>query len=255
MAKHACAVYFDKTGKRHLIRADELSFPLKLEEARSHQLLDLQEEFRMSVRGGKTPHFFALAVSARKLSDERNESDPAHNHRVDKLLHILSQLPPDATIELGTTDWNQPEDEQWSPFADIKNYVWGKEVTRAFGEDGKCRHDLFGMPPGLNLTGRFPWVAIEVIHHHYPNAKTLTGLIEMTRLLPLVVLFDLVEAPDYFMKVEPQARRIRTIFYLYRGRAWRNVGDLGSEITAVQLRATMKTMLERRTRAKRSGDT
>lgn len=246
MAKHACAVYFDKSGQRHVIQAKELSSPAKLEEARAHQLLDAEEEFRMSVRGGQTPHFFALATTARKLSDERKEADPAHNLRVDELLRLLIDLPRDEEVELGTTDWKQRQpSERWAPFVDIKNYIWGKEVTRALGEDAKCRHDLFGMPEGLNLTGRFPWVAIEVIHHHYPNAKTLEGLLAMTRLLPLVVLFDLVDKPNYFMKIEPEARRIRTIFYLYRGRAWRNADDLGEEITAEQLRATMKTMLER----------
>lgn len=246
MAKHACAVYFDKAGQRHVILAEELASPAKLEEARSHQLLDAEEEFRMSVRGGQTPHFFALATEARKFSDERKEADPAHNQRVDALLQLLKTLPTDANVELGTTDWKQPPSDQWSPFADIKGYVWGKEVTRALGGDIKCRHDLFGMPQGLNLTGRFPWVAIEVIHHHYPNSKTLEGLLTMTRLLPLVVLFDLVGKPNYFMKISPTMRQIRAIFYLYRGRVWRNTDDLGDKITAEELEAIMKTMLERK---------
>jgi hypothetical protein len=141
MAKHLSAVYHDQHQQRHEIKYEELSDPRKLQEARGHKLFDASEEFRMSVRGGQSPHFFALSTGGRLLTDAREEADPAHNERIEHLVNELNAFEANQTIELGTYAWNKETKEQeWAPFAEVCGYRWRGEVTRALSATTRCRH-------------------------------------------------------------------------------------------------------------------
>lgn len=247
MAKHPVAVYRDANGDEHKIRYEELRFARKLEEARANTLFNETWDFRLSARGGESPHFFALSAGGRRWTDDRRENDPAHNERIAYLIKKLSEFSPGTSVELGTNTWNEPGEHKgsWAPFAEIKDYIWRPEVTRTLSAETRCRHDVFGAKVNdLNLTGRHPWVAIEVIHHHYPTDETLEGLFQISRLLPLVVMFDLVQRKNYFMHIDAEHRRIRAIYYIYNGALWENDRNLGHDVTSTRFEAMVKRKLE-----------
>lgn len=235
MAKHKVALYRDgKQVKR--IRFEHLTSSRTLELARSHKLFNPTWEFRLSVRGGTSPHFFSLASRGRRSTDRQRETKSGHHDdRITYLLDELKGIPKKRSIEIGTNAWKDlPKgDDPWVAIAEIKNYNWQREVTRALSATSRCRHDLFGVrAQDLNLTGRHPWVAIEVIHEHYPNETTLSGLLALSAAMPLIVLFDLATTGNYFMKVDPDLRRIRARFYIYNGCLWENDTNHGSYVSA-----------------------
>jgi hypothetical protein len=247
MAKHPVAVYCDAHGGEHRIAYEELRLAHKLQEARGNTLFNDTWDFRLSVRGGASPHFFALASGGRRWTDDRREDDPAHDKRIEDLIKKLTGFSTKTIVELGTYTWNERGDDKgkWAPFAEIKDYVWRDEVTRTLSSDTRCRHDVFGArADDLNLTGRHPWLAIEIIHHHYPTEETLTGLLRISALLPLVVMFDMVKRENYFFQVDVERRRIRAIFYIYNGSIWENDTNHGSEVTAAKFEAMVRGKLE-----------
>jgi hypothetical protein len=240
MAKHKVALYRDGKQVRR-IRYEHLTSPKALELARSHKLFNPTWEFRLFVRGGASPHFFSLATRGRRSTDRQREAKSGHHDdRITYLLGELKGIPMKRTIEVGTNAWKDlPEGEDpWVAIAEIKSYDWQKEVTRALSGASRCRHDLFGSrAQDLNLTGRHPWIAIEVIHEHYPNEATFSGLLTLSVSMPLVVLFDLATAGNYFLKVDSNLRRIRARFYIYNGCLWENDTNHGNQVSAEAFKA------------------
>ncbi|HEX8290557.1 MAG TPA: hypothetical protein VF570_02300, partial [Pyrinomonadaceae bacterium] len=165
-----------------------------------------------------SPHFYSLSGNARSIVRIK-ESDPAHDRRVADLLRVLSS---GANFRIGFYDWDG-EETQFVSFTQTRNYSWGKEVTRALTAGVRCRHDLFGAPNDLTLTARFPWVAVEVVKHHYPDNKTFSAFLSLTKELPCVILFDFIDVPNYFLKVNETSGEIRVIYYIYDGAVWKNI--------------------------------
>jgi hypothetical protein len=247
MVKHVEASYYEN-GVKHSILARDLGKPDVLDLARSKALVDPGDELTLFVRGGKTPHFYTTS-KARALT-EKPEVSAAHNKRIAKLLKKLVDLTSSGTvIEVGTTMmrsdvWQATKrvEQDWHTIGELQGYTWKDEVTRALSDGQKCRHDLFGANLALlNFTDRNPWVAIEVIDTHYPSDKSFDGFLEISARLPLVVLFDLVAAEDYFLEIDeievlntppPEFKEpsdvlwtvtgIRSIFYIHQGKVWQN---------------------------------
>lgn len=218
MPKYPHAVYYDERGQKQQLRPDELHDRNIRAFARKAELWDPDEQYRLFPRyRADTPHFYSLNSGVRSFSRNK-ENDPEHDRRVDYLYKVLSS---GAGFRIGCYEWDD-EGKQFVYFTRTQNYSWGKEVTRALTADVQCRHDLFGAPEGLKLTARFPWIAIEVVKHHYPDDKTFSAFLSLTRELPCVILFDFVAAPNYFLHVNRDSGEIRVIYYIYEGAVWRN---------------------------------
>lgn len=221
MPKHTFAIYYDSQGTRSRLFPEELHDIGKRAFARSTELWDEDEEYRLYPRyRADSPHFYSLSSKLRKLHVSA-ETDPAHNQRVDELLGILDS---DISYKIGFNTWDgegKETEQQFVSFTETRGYTWGKEITRALSEDVRCRHDLFGASKALQLTAKYPWVAIEVIKHHYPDDKTFKTLLSLSKALPLVVLFDFVDVRNYFFQVKEKDRTIRVIYYIYDGSVWK----------------------------------
>ncbi|RDS82224.1 hypothetical protein DWU98_09305 [Dyella monticola] len=246
MVKHVEAVYYED-GVRHPILAKDLIKDEVLALARTKALVDSGDEFALFVRGGKTPHFYATS-KGRQLT-EKPESSEEHNRRIESLLMELDALTKSGVaVEVGTTVirsdvWQatQRVEHDWQTIGELRGYTWAGEVTRALSDGQKCRHDLFGANQALlNLTDRNPWVAIEVIHTHYPSEASFKGFLDISSRLPLIVLFDAVEAEDYLLRIgdvqvldDPPSdfkpsnvlwtvKGIRSIVYIHQGQVRMN---------------------------------
>ncbi|OLO08757.1 hypothetical protein BTW08_05420 [Salinicola sp. MH3R3-1] len=184
--------------------------------ARASELWDEHFEVRVFPRyRTDAPHFYSLGK--RRYIDERVESDPSHDKRVEELLARLKGN----EYKIGFYE-KDGEEKQFVTVAKPSNYLWDSEVTRSLTRSVRCRHDIFGEAEGRNLTAGFPWVAIEVVNTHYPDEKTLEAFLALSEQLPFVVLFDLVAVPNYFFKIDEKRQEIRTIYYVYDGSVWKN---------------------------------
>lgn len=221
MPKHPVAIYYDQQGGKHKLFPNNLHDVGKRAFARSNELWDEDEEYRLYPRyRADSPHFFSLASSLRKLH-VATETDPAHNLRVDELMNILKL---GTSYRIGFNTWDeieQKKEEQFVAFTETQNYCWGKEITRSLSEEVRCRHDIFGAPNALNLTAKYPWVAIEVVKHHYPDEDTFNAFLSLSKILPLVVLFDFVDVRNYFFQVKENEKMIRVVYYIFDGSVWK----------------------------------
>lgn len=219
--KHPVAIYYDLNGIKSWLLPHELQNVEKRAFARSIELWDEDEEYRLYPRYRvNSPHFYSLSNKLRRLHVSA-ETDPAHNRRVDEILEILDS---GVNYRIGFNTWDsdgEKNEEQFVAFTETLGYTWGKEVTRALSEDTRCRHDLFGARKALQLMSRYPWVAIEVVKHHYPDDATFEALLSLSKALPLVVLFDFVDVKNYFFHVKKGERVIRVVYYIYDGSVWK----------------------------------
>ena len=72
------------------------------------------------------------------------------------------------------------------------------------------------------MSVRSPWVAIEVINTHFPSEETFSAMLELSKQMPLLIMFDLVtvKTKKYFINIDLQKNTIRPIFYIYEGSVW-----------------------------------
>lgn len=213
------AIDFSSAGKEFCWT--ELANPTRRAELRGHELLTPDREHRLHIRNGQTPHFFCLTrILKRDIS--RRERDPAHIARVRKL---LGDLQTDNNFTVGFYDWpnNANKSEpNYIDFAKARDYIWEDEVTRSLSHASNCRFDILGQSRRLNLTDKSPLIAIEVIKHSFPSNQTFSAQLAFTKIQPCVILFDVVDKYNYFLKVEDDKKRIRAIFYIYDGSVWKN---------------------------------
>lgn len=218
MSKYPHAIYYNASGEPQKLLPSELHDVGKRAFARSIELWDPDEEYRIFPRYRKdSPHFYSLSNNARVFS-RTTENDPAHDQRVADLLKELSS---GKNFRVGYYDWDGGE-QQFVSFTKTQKYSWGKEVTRVLTANVRCRHDLFGAAESLSLTARFPWVAVEVVKHHYPDDQTFSALLALTKELPCVVLFDFIHVPNYYLNIDVSKGELRVIYYIYDGSVWKN---------------------------------
>ena len=237
--KYQRACYYDKAGNIHWIVPDDLKNPHDLALARSVRLYDETEEYRLFPRARESgPHFFCRSREQRRLVVSA-EADPRHNKRRDELKDSLLTVP---GLKLGYREYFGPEKFDFVEVAEIEGYTWETEVTRIVPYGLRVRHDIFGASPVLAMSERRPWIAIEVISTHYLDEGTFDSLMALSADLPLLVLFDLVEAPNYFISLDTEENTLRFIYCIYNGKVWRNEKETKLD-TAAKLKAVLQTEL------------
>lgn len=213
MAKHPKAIYFDVTGVRHELHPEDLHDTVKRSLARSNELWNETQEFRLYPRYNlSSPHFYALRPG--RMLYKREEANPEHDSRIINLLNHLNDNP---NLKLGFYTWDG-EERTFCTLVDVSNYFWSKETYRAVSKFGCCRHDLFGASNGNQLVQSQPWIAIEVVKHHFLEEKAFKDLITLSSILPILIAFDFIDAPNYFLKIEEC--RVRITYYIYDGSVW-----------------------------------
>ena len=215
---HQVAIYYDDKGTRQTIRAEDLGDPITFEHAKNLELYDRSGQVRVYPRDieDKILHF-AVGPSRDAIQIDCEESNPAHDNRVCSLLNVLKKRAQWKVVMQAYVGGGQVSHDLF----DLRpQYNWGKEVHRIVGSESIVRHDLFGQAYELDMSIRYPWIAIEVINTHYPEEATFAALIDLSRKLPLVVAFDHVGRPDHFLRIDPLTGIINTRLYMYRGAIW-----------------------------------
>lgn len=246
--KYPFAVYRDQNDDLKEIKREDLVDPFKLAFARSVRLYDEDEEYRLYPRARSgAPHFYCRTQNRRRVVSGA-ESDPRHNARRDALLDALVTK---RELRIGYREYfgAGKDDFEFVEIAEIEGYGWGKEVTRIAPRGLRVRHDIFGASPMLAMSERRPWIAVEVIATHYLDDETFSSLIDVSCEMPMVVGFDLVDAPNYFLKLDDTDGTLRLIYYIYDGSVWKN------EVrTQIQSGAALRAVLEKELREKRARD-
>lgn len=234
--RHKFAVYFDSNGVRRTIQAKDLSNPNILADAKLKELYDGSEQFRIAPRVGQdiTAHFYELTSNPDARRPFLGEDDETHNKRVEQLRDDLVNLS-DFSLVLKETEKAGGAIKEIFKFP---KYRWASEVHRILKSNAIVRHDIFGQSEELNMSIRRPWIAIEVIHTHYPEEETFTALKEASEHIPLIVLFDFTVKPNSFLRVSPSNNVIQIrpwTYYIRQGKIWK-----GMEETKINSSARLK---------------
>jgi hypothetical protein len=218
MIKYSYAIYIDEIGQEKRLYPNDLYDIFKRAFARSVELWDPTKQFRLYPRFRvDCPHFFALGNNSAPRSPPV-EIDPAHNKRVAKLHEILSS---GISFKIGYYKF-MGKQKEFITLINTENYSWGMEITRTLNEGVQCRHDIFGAQKYHVLTDCLPMVGAEVIKDHFPDQKTFSGFISLTKRLPYLILFDFVNLQNYFLEVDKDFGNIRVVYYIYGGIVWQN---------------------------------
>jgi len=227
MPKHEKAIYYTGDVKNEIVVSALQSDDVFIR-AKGLDLLDGNEEHRLYPREGGQGglrHFYCRETTTRNLI-QRKENSPEHNERIKTLVEQLEK-PGACRLRLYSRikqGWSTEERE----LAVIENYRWQKEVVLIPNKSLRVRHDIFGIrATNIGMSSIFPWVAIEVIHHHYPSAESFAAMLEWSAQIPLVIIFDNVAKPNFFFQIKTTTSRTNTcdarcIFYIYEGQLWEN---------------------------------
>ncbi|QQC63161.1 hypothetical protein [Paraburkholderia ginsengisoli] len=224
--EHDLAYYFDKQGVRQEIRAEDLSDVTTRALAAEQNLTDKsgQTELSPRVRNGAVPHFVATGVRGTRNIFE-GETDDTHNARVRALLQRLKgarkwqlALGESVAKSTGGFDWKLHD------AIELTAYEWGNEVYRIVTKDAIIRHDLFGQALRLDMSANEPWVAIEVIHTHFPEEEAFGAMLDLSERVPFYVLFDFTALRDKFLRVLPESNAIiyrEWTYLIHDGQVWK----------------------------------
>lgn len=243
------AVYIDDEGKAHRIYAssiqDTAGYEAAVNLSTEFGLLDPSEQFPIVPRLGGTAkrnHFTALGEpSVRTVFSGEAENDKTHDARVFALLEQLTKSAHFVVEGILT----QRQQRSFQLLRKLYEYQWGAEVHRIVSEEAVIRHDLFGQPTEIEMSIHRPWVAIEVIHTHFPEDVAFQGMVSVSRAMPLMVLFDCTDVQDYFLRVLPEQNRIETRLYMLGGEVYLENNKLGIA-SAAGLRAEVMAAIRRR---------
>lgn len=246
--EHPIAVHFDQCGQRQEIRAEELLDNKRLAEARALILFDGSEQVRVAPRISEkgTPHFYSKTTGIRKVFS--GKKDATHDNRVQQLVKDLQSFDTWTLAQMQRIEEpNKSSKMVYDQEVRMPTYKWKHEVHRILTETAIVRHDVFGQSDELDMSVNRPWIAIEVINTHYPEEEAFKTFIDVSRRMPLLVLFDFTQFQNSFVKVEKAEKRLiyRPWTYLIRdGQLWK--GTTPSKLkSAAEFRIDAEKMLDR----------
>lgn len=236
--EHLFAIYYDGYGCSHTLSAEDLSDDRVFEKAKDLILYDASEQSILVPRdiSGKRRHFYEPNNTGRRsVYGFDSENDETHYQRVEEdLINLLSSK----RWLVGFKDG-----DQFQQIFDIQHYDWDIEVHRIVSKNIIVRHDVFGQSKRMGMSVFRPWIAIEVIHTHFPEEPTFDALMNLSKHIPLLVLFDFTAPRNYFLKIDPRGKTIRFSYYIYEGRVWN-----GGQLTDIRTSAGLKAVIESRLR-------
>ncbi|MCU1795022.1 hypothetical protein [Pectobacterium polaris] len=166
----------------------------------------------------KAHHFYSPNPSDGRtvLYCEKNE---LHNNRIN---FLLKKITSGQKFTIGNSIFKDKKIVGFSPLAVIDNYQWDTEIHRICNNKLTIRHDLFGQAKSLAMSIHRPWVAIEVINTHFPDEAAFSAMIELSKQVPFLVMFDFIteKAESYFINIDVGKGRITPVFYIYEGHVW-----------------------------------
>ncbi|CAB3755453.1 hypothetical protein LMG29542_02598 [Paraburkholderia humisilvae] len=213
--------------------------------AKGRELYDASEQVRVAPRVSKNgvPHFYEMTSRARSVFS--GEDDPTHNNRV-KDLHDKLQALDSWALVLTTKDkatGNVDHDE----ILKFPQYSWGTETHRILDEKAIVRHDIFGQSPDLAMSIRRPWIAIEVVHTHFPEEEAFAAFLDISKRLPLIVLFEHTARRNVFVKIDDKNGLLqisRWTYYIKDGYVWQG-HEKTNVSTSARLQIELVGMLKR----------
>lgn len=227
--KHEKAYYFSGGNKIEILSKDLDDNKVYLK-AKSEILTDETGYTLLRPRqcSSKTSHFYAPNNSDTRKVALYEDNNP-HNIQVN---YLLKKLGKENSLKIGNTIFENGKAIGFSPIVNLNSHSWKKEVHRIYNHKLTVRHDIFGQSVDLAMSVRSPWVAIEVINTHFPSDETFSAMLDLSKQMPLLIMFDLIteKTKNYFIKIDLHNGTIIPIFYIYEGSVW--YGDnIDHEIT------------------------
>ena len=256
MVTHNEARCFEPGGKNYIIKAFELAdINVRRRIKNGCDIFTLDGMNRLFLREAQTPHFYCRDGEPRE-NFSRSENDPAHSQHVERLFEKLKKWETaGSNFRIGYNTWTKPDAPPvLTPILSLADYVWAKEETHNLSDEGYCRFDIAGRRrAGIGSVKSNTLVAIEVIYTSPPAQKTLQLQLEHSRNQPCLIMYCVmprpphtanIKGPDYFLKIDEQARTIRTIFYIHEGYGWKGDKKIPN-CTAARLEEEINKMVKK----------
>lgn len=245
--KHPRAIYHDVNGSKSLAPS-EIRTKRDAERYRSGGVItDPNEENQLYIRKSASGryHFALRKGSAGKIqrvdysTKEPKDRSQMHDDEVIRLETEWKQWLEQSTVkrlEVFTYIFSKkknfasankrPKKMRTEAIVEVNalKYSIGREATRYANRTQYMRHDLFVQSTEPSMSVLRPGIAIEVVHYHAPNSKTLGLMFQLTTDTPLIVLFYFLETKNrYFDVIKSDERfRIRCAFFMRDGTIYQN---------------------------------
>ncbi len=85
--------------------------------------------------------------------------------------------------------WDK-KDKGYNTLIKIRDYKWDKEVKFGLIYGKYVKFDVFGRSESeLQLTDRFPFIAIEVVDTHFHSKQAFKALLKTSKNIPLIIVY------------------------------------------------------------------
>ena len=225
MPKYDEAFYINEQSQWVLVSYKELENEERRAELREK---DLREKpnglYQLGIRNHQiTPHFFQKRPIRNNIDSGGIESE-GHENGKNMLFNFLNKYSKQ-TFGYYEKPWDKIN-KGYEALLKAKEYQWAKEVSFGIVYGKYIRFDIFGRSAAeLSLTDKFPYIAIEVVDTHFHSQGAFKALLELTRNLPVIVIYYFIEKAPYLNCVKaPKSdyffSKNRFQYYLSDGSFW-----------------------------------
>ncbi len=210
---------------------------------KSEKILDSTGEIILYIRSrGISSHYYSRGSSRKNIRDVKYFNNK-HKEKIDILFKFLN-----ARDRVRICSYYF---ENGKPILDtifsFKDYYFSKEVKQSINKKNYFVADIFGISKSLNYTHKEPNIVIETVDTHFPDFKTFNYFRNLTREMPLIILF-------YYLEFEPKINcmynnqgesnngKLRISHYIQDGSFW--VGDERIEEKDYSFIKTYKTEID-----------
>lgn len=225
MPKYETAWYLNDNDQWEEVGYNELVREERRAELREKDLReDAAGEIQLGIRNHpKTPHFFDKHRIRADIDPGAKESD-AHDQQKRMIRSFLIKY---SKHNFGYYErpWDK-SNKGFDTLLKVKDYTWDDEVQFGLVYGKYVRFDILGRSTKeIQLTDKYPYVAIEIVDTHFHSQQTFKALLETTRNIPIIITYYFVPtAPRYNCVHKPERTnsysKIRLQHYIADGSFW-----------------------------------
>jgi len=225
LPKYETACYLNDSGQWEPVSYRELNRDERRAELRDRDLREKENgEIELGIRNHpKTPHFFEKRRIRTDIDSSANESK---DHEKQKQM-VQSFLAKYEKHNFGYYErpWDK-KDKGFDTLLKLKKYEWRTEAQFGLVYGKYIRFDILGRSKDeIQLTDKFPLIAIEVVDTHFHSQQAFKVLLETSRNIPLLIAYYFVPVvPQYNCVNKPERTnaysKIRLQCYIADGSFW-----------------------------------
>jgi hypothetical protein len=194
-------------------------------ELREKDLRDVASgEIELGIRNHpKTPHFFEKRRIRTDIDPNAKES-AEHEKQMQMVRSFLAKYEKH-NFGYYERPWDK-NDKGFDTLLKVKNYDWSTEVQFGLVYGKYIRFDILGRSMNeIQLTDKYPYVAIEIVDTHFHSQQAFRILLETTKNIPIIIAYYFIPVTPRYNCVNKPERvnsyaKIRLQCYIADGSFW-----------------------------------